>query len=436
MMVFTVLRAVWVPIYHDEALSYIHTLYYGWWDILTFHNASSNNHLLNSLLIKFTTSVFVPNELSVRLPNILAHLAYLWGTYRLSRGRVDVFLLFNLNPFAVTYFSQARGYGLALGFLALAMAEASERKSALKMTVWLALAALSNFTFLYPLIALVGMWIFFERKRWRRDWHAFGVLAVFWLIAAGPIKYLRDNGELYYGGKTGFLADTVNSLIGYSFYKPGLYPVFLHLGTLAIVFVGVLTALMVVAFLRQPKIFTGTFLLTVLGVISHHFLSGVLYPIDRTALFFVPLFTAGAISAWEQEVRWPQVRKWGMILAAVFLALHFVRVVDFESAVSTVYDADTKKVVRELERVHAESGKPILLDASHNFGPALDFYRRTLGLNWLMLEWQRDTQLGGLAPETMRFFYGSEEDLKPRTAESYSSRYPYSEARLYRLKSN
>jgi hypothetical protein len=92
--------------------------------------ASSNNHVLNSLLMRLFTSVFGVSHLSVRAPALLGTTRcgtaaiYIVATYLICRKLTPmlhlqwpVFVCLVYNPFIFDYLVAARGYALALGFL-------------------------------------------------------------------------------------------------------------------------------------------------------------------------------------------------------------------------------------------------------------------------------------------------------------------------------
>ena len=89
----------------------------------------SNNHILNSVLIRLTTSVFGPSHLTMRAPALLGGIVYVlvccWLSVTLMRARVLCWALFVclvFNPFAFDYLVAARGYSLAIAFLTCAIA--------------------------------------------------------------------------------------------------------------------------------------------------------------------------------------------------------------------------------------------------------------------------------------------------------------------------
>src|SRR5690606_30488690 len=85
LIIFTylVLRAIFVPILHDEAITYFFYVNSG--NYIPFVNwgshADVNNHLLNSFLMFFTNKWFGNDLIVLRLPNILSAILlfiYVW----------------------------------------------------------------------------------------------------------------------------------------------------------------------------------------------------------------------------------------------------------------------------------------------------------------------------------------------------------------------
>jgi hypothetical protein len=85
---------------------------------------TANYHMLNTWLMIICSKIFGIAEWSLRLPNVLAHAVYLFFTAKFAmRSRqtwniTAVFVLLNLHPYMLDFFSVARGYGLSFGFLA------------------------------------------------------------------------------------------------------------------------------------------------------------------------------------------------------------------------------------------------------------------------------------------------------------------------------
>src|SRR5882762_7016896 len=110
----------------DEAFTYNLYLSKNLHAILTQFDA--NNHVLFTLLARTAVSFLGKAEWVLRLPTILAGLLYLVVVYKLCRlllGEGWLLLLgvaaLVLNPYLLDFLSAARGYGLAIALLMLAI---------------------------------------------------------------------------------------------------------------------------------------------------------------------------------------------------------------------------------------------------------------------------------------------------------------------------
>src|SRR4051794_11314491 len=82
----------------------------------------SNNHVLNSTLMRLSIWLFGLGHFAVRAPALLGGVIYIFAASRLclllAAGRAFTWVLFVClvyNPFIMDYLVAARGYGLALG---------------------------------------------------------------------------------------------------------------------------------------------------------------------------------------------------------------------------------------------------------------------------------------------------------------------------------
>src|SRR5260370_24302386 len=109
----------------DEVITWI---YWVAPDSPTHWEPHSNNHVVNGALMRLSIWLFGLSEMALRAPALLGGVLYIFSMYRLcmllASGRMlqwALFVCFVYNPFVMDYLVAARGYGLALGFLSLAM---------------------------------------------------------------------------------------------------------------------------------------------------------------------------------------------------------------------------------------------------------------------------------------------------------------------------
>src|SRR5258706_2671122 len=113
-----------VPI--DEAYTY--TIFLAGPVANVFAQYDANHHILHSFLCKLSISLLGLSEITLRLPSLLGGLLYLITSLRLCRRLFGQgwllpfsFALLTMSPALLDYFSAARGYGMGLAFLLLAI---------------------------------------------------------------------------------------------------------------------------------------------------------------------------------------------------------------------------------------------------------------------------------------------------------------------------
>ena len=163
-------RAMTQSVTPGEAWNYDRFIGPTWGEALAHFDA--NNHVLNTLLVRISTSQFHLTELSLRLPSLLAGAFYLWVVMRLARrwfGDGLQFLavvgLLTLNPVVVDALSEARGYGMALACWMWALElllESMESFSPQKLklaAVCLGLSVAATLAFAAPALALLVVFL-------------------------------------------------------------------------------------------------------------------------------------------------------------------------------------------------------------------------------------------------------------------------------------
>src|ERR1017187_5168583 len=171
-------RAMTQSVTPGEAWNYDRFIGPTWKEALTHFDV--NNHVLNTLLVRISTSQFHLTELSLRLPSLLAGAFYLWVVFRLARrwfGDGPRFLavvgLLTLNPVVVDALSEARGYGMALACWMWALElllESVESFSPQKLklaAMCLGLSVAATLAFAAPALALLVVFLVWSNSRAR-----------------------------------------------------------------------------------------------------------------------------------------------------------------------------------------------------------------------------------------------------------------------------
>jgi hypothetical protein len=419
----------------DEADTYLFwagTLWPSHW------TGGSNNHVLNSVLIRLFTSLFGVSHLTVRAPAILGALIYICASLVLCmtlvqsvalRWAVLVCLLY--NPLVLDYLVAARGYSLALAFLMWSIAIPAWchlRQPKIQFlplirvcclcSVASALSFAANFSFAFIdgiILLVVFAWACWAceggvRSGRRTDLRRWGALVaacvlpglIVTVFLCGSVLQDRKGIELVYGATS--LHETINSVVSASLYElnpfllnPLIFPIIQTIqlsllpALLGILFVGeTLLLLMHRKRLKTEK--DRTWPLPVAGAVAAalvltlmiHWLAfrrmHLLLPKDRTALYIVPLSTllAGCVAAVPLPSRFGEFFRRLLVTALFCLGIFFLMCMRLEYFKEWKYDANVKRVYEVIAYYNRSYGTR---DVATNwqYCASLNFYRRMSG---------------------------------------------------------
>lgn len=430
------IRSVLLSFTHDESLTF--TIVCGSTDWIR----TANNHFLNTFLTAVSANIWGYDEWALRLPNVLAFGLYALMGYRLLRPLPPISAILGIailffNPFVLDFFSLSRGYGLAMAFelsaiyYLLLFVRRRQMRHAWLSAIAGFLMLYGNFSFLVPYFALLLTlsitYIYYQYKQWRRNsephpplnaqgllallasirrdasitplLRLLGVVAIICLPAVGFSVLLRQKGELYFGGNTGFFADTVQSLLLSTAYQPHTHTWLLNgWGYLAGIFYVAIILLLLPYWRYWFRSMFGVLLLQlnicIVTCLVLHQLLGLLLPIERTALYFVPL--TGLSVAYGLHTLLQIVRRQTSLSAiircaalsvVVVLGLNWARNANLSHTLTWRYDADTYKALSTLQQDYApryiSDANPAKVAASWNLEPVLNYYRITRNFYWL-----------------------------------------------------
>jgi hypothetical protein len=358
MFVYVVIRAYSVGFTHDEALSF--EMIHG--DMSHFYSA--NNHWLNTGIMFVSSKVFGDSELSLRSSALIGFLFYGWFVYLILRKEVWWkailgFTLLVLNPYLLDFFSLARGYGLSLGLamggiyylLKFDKEESFENqlKNFRRALVFVCIATLANLI-LFNLVFVFLIFFFFQfglnylaqKDWWTKDRiikviSVFAVVVVFLSVCAAWLLFLKKRNELYFGGETGFIKDTLTVMIHRSIYASYYGEEFWQI--LRDVLVGsFFVGLLYVVLRREDNQFSRSFYLLasmILVVLMQFVLLDSRLPQERTSLIFIVLLLMSVYFFVSQEVKWSWLSNTRIFAVALplvfFLSFHFYQNINFWS---------------------------------------------------------------------------------------------------------
>lgn len=427
----SVYRAATQPIAHDEALEYTWFLDGGVLSALQFN---STNHVLFTLLAKPCVKLLGVTEFTLRLPALVGAAFYLIGAYLLSSklfGEKLLMLasvaLLCLHPTTMDFMAAARGYSLGLGFLICGMYFAADllgrsesdfedkgfRRECGTVSILLALSVTANVTNAIPLASLtVSLFLVLRAYfNWKLSVRTFAWiflvpgaavgLSIFWpfLIQARPAQFamglhsasdsLRDifNSSFLYK----WTGDIYSVSLGALPLSPGSFLKSVSdLGVyvmLPLLF-GFISCGLVFLSRRDPPISAGRantllFAGSAMGaVVLNWILHATIqmnYPVARTSLYLVPLFTVAAILV-ARELSSSFVGGW---LKIVCILIAGAVIADYTASLNTKYFRYNQYDVisRDLFRtIYADAQSRNLANVRIGgtwwYQPEIDFYTR------------------------------------------------------------
>lgn len=416
---FAVYRAATASFTHDESYSYIYYVKLSYWELLQHVDGFTNNHLLNSVGLKLADQFLGNSELSLRTPNLLALVLFLFYAARIllklpAWFAICGFVVLGTNNYMLELFTLARGYGLSFGFMLMALfylirgIQQGRLRDMALFNVASLLATLSNFTLLN--VHLAGLFTLYALL-WVRISHGelprkrlvpitlmnltmvAVSIAALWL----PIEHMLEQSTLDFGGKSGFFSSTVATWIR------SLLPWVQIPDAVMTVLYGVVIAIVAVAsvvtiwrirnhdrsfFNRWTALPTLLLVLVVTSVGGElqHVLFGVDRMMERFALFFVPMLVLLVMHllALAYEQGWKRTPPAVVAIAALWGVLSFARGFGPYHSVEWGYDVRTKDaihaIVKDMEARNYK-GPPLHIGVNWLFEPALNFYRMQMDLD-------------------------------------------------------
>lgn len=318
--VYLLVRTITVPLSHDEIATfyfYIQPFEYNFFDGA---QPDANNHILNSFLSGISFKFFGFSSLSLRLPNLLSFVLFLFYVYKIgdhlkhlsSKWWWYIGMLFAVN--FIQFFGMTRGYGLSMAFLIassyymLNLHKGVHIKSLVSACFFICLALLSNLSLMYVSLIFFAF-IAFHSLRFFKDYlNNFKKLAVLFLTGIISLLvlwfclktsfFLKENGLLYYGTLDGFWELTVKSMLLMFFEDNSMIAqliLIVFLAVLLIVYLIRFTEVKIQSFVKPSFFYFWVLLGTVLAIqVLAHFMK-VNYPEDRVGLYLYPLLIGAFI---------------------------------------------------------------------------------------------------------------------------------------------
>lgn len=327
LILYSILRSAMMCITTDEAFSYLVYVTKNAFLPPSYDFMTANFHMLNTWGMIICNTIFGSDEWSLRLPNVLAHAAWLFFTARFALksrstwNAVAVYILLNVHPYLLDFFSVARGYGISFGFIAGALwymhcyTERKLTKHLVLSLLFAGFAVWASSVMFHVFSAIAGVLagvILFTKHDDNSIRHkiiqliAIAVMSAVMILPIVPIVVqMKEAGALVWGTQSlwGFTLRNLGALVLYDVDGSivmdktvsdfGLAAALILIG--AIVLAGIFRKSI------PPKLplvaMAAVLMLCFASVILHHFFLDTPYPYTRTGLFlFVVLIFTVAIA--------------------------------------------------------------------------------------------------------------------------------------------
>ena len=379
---------------------------------------SSNNHVLNTMLMWISTCLLGTTSITVRAPAIFGTIVYICVSYFLCKCiasqynvRLPVFICLIYNPFLFDFMVAARGYSLALAFLlaAIAIPLWYREREGTALPKWCALASVllglsfsANFSFAFVDAAAflaIAVWAYQRSGVRILNVCVFPGLLVAFALCGYPILHWHKK-ELWYGATS--LSQMAQSIVQPSlfqldprFEKAGLYRAMSYLKPALLPMLGLLCACQLIVTRidgswlcdararRMGRLGSALAAIAGLAIFTHWIgfrMFGLLLPMGRTAIYLVPLITlvAGIIASLPARSRAGVWFHRGLIGTFFTLACYFLLCLRLTYFQEWKWDAEVKDVYPVLARYNHMDGVREV-GCSWYYTSTLNFYREASG---------------------------------------------------------
>jgi len=486
---YTLLRAISLGLTYDESFTFLN--YVKAPLINSFIYFNPNNHFLNTLLIKLSTTFLGNSELAIRLPNLLGYLLFLIFSYLFLKKNfnkiliVPFFIIINFNPYLIEFFGLGRGYGLSMSMIMVSLYylslsfEPNQISSQIKVNIIFlssffgmlsVLANLTSLNFYIALIIVIFIINFFKvfilqknKLNFRNifdflinKWSSYIYLTLIILVVllSIPVTLMKLNNQLYFGGNKGFWLDTVFSLVRDSLYNNFNFFIFnIILFFVLITFISSIIFFFYFTYKNHykpktlfPYSILFIFILSILSSIAQNILLKTNYLIDRTALFFLFLFLLNLtllLNSLYLESK-NKVKKFVFILIcflAIIFTLNLFNNFNMTGTLEWHYDQNTNKAFQDSEEYIIKSQisktSPVNLCTTNLYSTTLKYYlyKTNLTVNTNL----NIFQLNKASPNNLcTLYYTEESDLKDFNISklSFIKSYPETKTNLFKLNLN
>lgn len=443
LFIYIVLRAILLPVTHDESNTVLTYAAYSVWDIVLYTDPIPNNHILNTLLIKLLVTVFGLSAFIVRLPNLLGFILFYVFLIRLVKAmQINTFIsllviiLLCGNIFLIDFFGLARGYAMACAFCMVSAYYAYRfLKDAhdvffLRSIVAAAVGVYASFTLLNFYVALICMLLLLAALRFFRKQksnspqvhirrlvvYVLSTSVILGLCILVPVMRMVETDQFVFWGQKNFYDDTMLTLARATLYGKKLFGLNFHSWcNIFIVCFCSITIAGIIAIIRKPYSIATTpfifFLLLAIGTVAvnilQFYIAGTPFLTGRTALIFIPVLSFPFVFLLQHISTYHKFWQVPFTIPAALYLIVFFKNINTYYTYEWWFDSDTKHIINLLEQQHNAVNRDITLNTNWLFYPSFNFHKEAEELDWLTItpfHMQTDTV------SSTDFYYATQEE--------------------------
>jgi hypothetical protein len=381
--IYLFLRAVHLPIMHDEVATFFFYVQTGI-TIPPEAHYDANNHVLNSVLSHWSYQLFGSSPLAIRLPNVLAFSLFFFALKGLASRiesivyRWGFLLSVSMSYFIFEYFSETRGYGLSMAFLLAAifhylkLTENGKTQHLFYVGALLWISTAANLTtlvsalILFPLMGIHTLLFDFKSniKRFIFKLILLLLTGLPFLILANWSFKLKELGLLYYGSLDGFYPVTIQSLFevyvgSYSIWM-GILVTLLFLVVLAVLILQFFKSKSILKIIHGKNILPLLLLGSVLIINLLAWIMKVNFPEDRAGIYLF-IYLSGAVAFVFSD--FTIKRKWisiGIILF-IYFPISFIVKADLRQASFWIDARNSQPIFEQVTELESDFKFPLIV---------------------------------------------------------------------------
>lgn len=421
-LIYVILRAINLSFTYDEVTSYYIMSRFNWYIITD----TANNHFLNTFFMKLANYLFGDSEFSLRLPNIIACLFYLVFSLKIANylnqwNKLSFIILLIANPFLIDFFSLARGYGLSLMFMIISIYylilffNNLQFLNGLLSLFFGIFGMMSNLTivnYFLPLTFSLVLVVIINIKDRNK---LFRIISLILLIAGISIYIvatlsfkLKNNDELFFGGRIGFLYDVIVSNSRCFKYNKQYNIVSIIYGTVFLysIFIALINILITRNIKEFSFIISLIFALSILSTIAQNIIFKTNFPVERASLFYYPLIILVLLFETNSYIK--QFNNPIILGVSILFFVHFVLTLNIDSCYSWRFDSSSKNVTNKLKEETKAKNGIVRLGINSMYYPSVNFYCNKFGMYNFEIHnitqlWEYDLNKEELNP----YYYGT-----------------------------